>query len=297
MNRLISKLVFVLPLVWFALPASAKAQDAACWYNWGVANDNQGEYAKAIADYNQAIALCPDYSAAYNNRGYDFSELGNQTQAIADYNTALVYDPNSSTAYNNRGFSYYTLGNYDQAIADYNQALAICPTYAAAYSNRGVVWADKGETDKARADYDQALAVDPNIAAAYSNRGVIESSNGQYEQAKADFYRALSVDPNYTTGYENLAFFLATCPDPKYRDGKKAFDNASHAYQMAGDANGFYTANALAAAYAECGDFASARQWQQKTIQLAPAEDKQMETTRLALYVANKPYRSQVTKQ
>jgi len=297
MRRILSRLVYVLPLAFFALPSVANAQDATCWYNWGVQFDKQGQYTQAIANYNQALALCPDYSAAYNNRGYDYSELGNENQAIADYNSAIAFDPNSSTAYNNRGFSYYTLGNYNQAIADYNQAIVLCPTYGAAYSNRGVAYDQEGDKDRALADYNQALAIDPTIAAAYSNRGIIESSHGNFEQAKADFYRAISADANYTTGYENLGFFLATCPDPKYRDGKKAFDMISHAYQLAGGSDAFYIANAFAAAYAECGDFTAARQWQEKTIQLAPAEDKQMETTRLALYETNKPYRSQLSKQ
>ena len=297
MQRLISRLMFVLPLAVFAFPGHANAHDAACWYNWGIQWDNQGQYARAMADYNQAIAICPSYAAAYNNRGYDWSELGNHNQAIADYSSAITINPNNATAYNNRGFSYDQLGNHDQAIADYNQAIALCPRYGSAYSNRGVVYDEEGDLDRALADYNQALAIDPTIAAAYSNRGVIESTRGEFDQAKADFYRSLSADPNYTTGYENLGFFLATCPDPKYRDGKKAFDITSRAIQLANGSDAFYTANALAAVYAECGDFTAARQWQQKTIQLAPAEDKPMETTRLALYETNKPYRSQVSKQ
>jgi tetratricopeptide (TPR) repeat protein len=239
---------------------SVKAQDAACYVNWASQWEARGDYDNAIADYNQAIAICPWDATSYNNRGYD----------------------------------YYKKGNFDQAIIDYTQALALCPNYGAAYSNRGVAWDEKGDHDRAAADFAQALAVDPNVAAAYSNRGVTEASHGQFEQANADFYRSLSIDPNFATGYENLGFFQATCPDPKYRNGKKAFENASRGYQLAPSSDAYYTHNSLAAAYAECGDFAKAQTWQAKVVELAPASDKPMMAARLELFKQGKPYRSVV---
>ena len=258
MQRFIPSLAIILPLVCLAIPSTLSAQDSTCYVNWGVEWDNRGQYDQGIADYNQALAICPTNAVAYNNRGYD----------------------------------WYKKGDFDRAISDYNQVLAICPTFGAAYSNRGVVWDDKGEHDKAIADYNQALAVDPNVAAAYSNRGVMEAGRGEYDQANADYYRALAVDPNFATGYENLGFFQATCPDPRYRNGEKAFQNASHGYQLANGTDSYYTSNSLAAAYAECGDFEKARLWQEKVVALAPPEDKSMETSRLELFKSGKPYRS-----
>lgn len=259
-RRLPIKLTAIAALAWTSLFASkpAQAQDASCYFNWASQYDDQGDYDRAIANYTMAISLCPSDQVAYNNRGYD----------------------------------WWKKGQFDKAIADYNQALALCPNYGAVYSNRGVAWDDKGEHDRAAADFAQAIAVDPNVAAAYNNRGTVEASHQQFAQAKADYYRALSVDPNYGTAYENLAFFQATCPDPAFRDGQKAFANASQAYQLAGG-DSYFACNALAAAYAECGDFAQAATWQQKTIDLAPAGDKAMMTARLEQYKQHKPYRSQ----
>jgi hypothetical protein len=50
--------------------------------------------------------------------------------------------------------------------------------------------------------------------------------------------------------------------------------------------------NALAAAYAECGDFTKACAWQEQVVQLAPAKDKAMQTARLELFEQHIPYRS-----
>jgi tetratricopeptide (TPR) repeat protein len=53
-------------------------------YNKGESGDKQG----AIADYNQAINIKPDYALAYNNRGNAKYDLGDKQGAIADYNQA-----------------------------------------------------------------------------------------------------------------------------------------------------------------------------------------------------------------
>lgn len=38
-------------------------------FNQGVANYNSGDYEQAMADYNKAVELDPDYALAYYNRG------------------------------------------------------------------------------------------------------------------------------------------------------------------------------------------------------------------------------------
>ena len=55
----------------------------------------------------------------------------------------------------------------------------------------------------------------------------------------------------------------ATCPDDKYRDGKKAVENASKAYQL-DDGKHWHCLGTLAAAYAESGDFEKAKEWEAK---------------------------------
>ena len=244
----------------------------------------------SICFLHSGIATAGD-ADCYIDRALWWDSRGNFDQGIANYTRAICICPNSEVAYNNRGYDWYRKGEFDKAIADYNHALAICPKDGAAYSNRGIVWDDRGEEDKALADYEQALAVDPNTASAYNNRGVIETHHGEYGKASADYNRALSVDPNFVAAYENLGFQQATCPDPKYRNGKKAFENASKGYQLDNGADPYSSSNALAAAYAECVDFAKAQSWQEKVVALAPAKDKPMQTSRLELYQQKQPYR------
>jgi tetratricopeptide (TPR) repeat protein len=124
-----------------------------------------------------------DLNAAYFRLGYLYQETNQPQQAIANYDQAIALDPQYAAVYNNRGIAYTDLGDLEQAIADYDQALALDPQYALAYNNRGIAYADLGDLEQAIADYDQAIALDPQYAFAYNNRGFAYRNLGDLEQA------------------------------------------------------------------------------------------------------------------
>ncbi|HEY9702682.1 MAG TPA: tetratricopeptide repeat protein, partial [Allocoleopsis sp.] len=116
-----------------------------------------GDYQGAIADYNSAIELNPNYTIAYNNRGNAYRNLKEYQKAIADYNRAIELNPNYTIAYNNRGNAYRNLKEYQKAIADYNKAIDLNPKDAIAYNNRGNAYRNLKEYQKALSDYNKAI--------------------------------------------------------------------------------------------------------------------------------------------
>jgi serine/threonine protein kinase len=64
---------------------------------------NLGDKQGAIADYNQAIKLKPDYAIAYNNRGLIYQQLNDNEKAINDFRQAakLYQQQNNQTWYKN----------------------------------------------------------------------------------------------------------------------------------------------------------------------------------------------------
>lgn len=74
------------------------------------------------------------------------------------------------------------------------------------------------------------------------------------------------------------------------------------AYQLDGGKH-WNCLGTLAAAYAESGDFAKAKEWQSKTIKMANADksmttkDRQELSSCMELYKQNKPYHEELKKQ
>lgn len=56
----------------------------------------------SIEFYNSAIALKPEYSIAFNNKGISLFNLGKYDEALECFNKAIQLDPNNENAYTNR---------------------------------------------------------------------------------------------------------------------------------------------------------------------------------------------------
>jgi tetratricopeptide (TPR) repeat protein len=65
---------------------------AAGYLNRGKIDQAKGDYDSALAHFNQALLLDPNYAEAYDNRGEAYAGKGEYTRAIADYNEALRLD-------------------------------------------------------------------------------------------------------------------------------------------------------------------------------------------------------------
>jgi tetratricopeptide (TPR) repeat protein len=63
-------------------------KDAVAYYNRASAYQSKGEIDRAIADYDQAIGLKPDYVQAYENRASAFVSKGDYARAVADVTKA-----------------------------------------------------------------------------------------------------------------------------------------------------------------------------------------------------------------
>ena len=79
----------------------------------------------ALASYDQAIALKPDFAEAYSNRGLALLDLKRPAEALASYDKAIALKPDFAMAHNNRGWALATLNRYDEAFVAYDKAFAL----------------------------------------------------------------------------------------------------------------------------------------------------------------------------
>ena len=89
---------------------------------------------EALASYDKALALKPDYAKAFNNRGNALQDLKRLDEALASYDKALALKPDYAEALNNRGNALRELKRFDEALASYDRALAARPDHAHAFS-------------------------------------------------------------------------------------------------------------------------------------------------------------------
>ena len=126
-------------------------------------------------------------------RGSVYGEAGHADQALADFNKAISLDPNYAQAYANRALIYRKTNKLDLALADDNKALAIDASYAPAYLGRGIVYRLQGRNAQALDDFNKVIAIRPDNAEAYYNRGLLYQSQGQQQFAIDDFSTALGL--------------------------------------------------------------------------------------------------------
>jgi tetratricopeptide (TPR) repeat protein len=249
-------------------------------------------YVQAIDYYTKLIGSDPQASY-YSLRGNIWVEKGEYDIAIADFNEAIRLEPSDAIHWANRGRAWAKKEFFEKTILDCNEAIRLDPKHAMAYNYRGHAWEIKRDYDKAIDDYTKSIRLDPKYSLTYTHRGMVWFAKKDYNLALADLSEAIRLDPDDAGNHGRIAWFWATCPAEKYRDGRKATSSATKACELAlwKDASMLGT---LAAAYAEQGNFEKAVEWQEKANNLnTDADDKQKGEDRLQLYKDKKAYREE----
>ena len=158
-------------------------------------------YQDAIAAYDEAIRLQPDFANAYVNRGLAKEKLGQHESAIMDYSSAIEIAPTLAGAYNNRGSAKRRLEQHFSALEDLSTAIQLDSHYIKAYVNRGNVKNSLGHPNAAIEDFDIALQLNPDSAEAYNNRGIAKASLMQLLEAIEDFDTAIQHNPELANAY------------------------------------------------------------------------------------------------
>jgi tetratricopeptide (TPR) repeat protein len=265
--------------------------EATLYFRRGIARERNGDPAGALLDYNEAVRRDPAVPAVWSNRAAAWLAAREYDKAVQDYTEAIRLNPRDATAHFNRGTVWAELKEYDKAVGDFDAALGLNPRYPAALQNRAVCRHSRKEYDTALRDLDEALRLDPRYALACRTRGFVWRAKGEYARAVEDFDAALRLDPGDAAAANAKAWLLATCPDAKFRNGRRAVDLARQASDSTGGKNAEYL-DTLAAAHAEAGEFAEAVRLQRRVLDDAgDMKDHGEARKRLTLYEAGTPYR------
>jgi protein O-mannosyl-transferase len=253
-----------------------------------------GRLEEAEARCREAAQLDPRSAEPHSNLGALLARQGKWEEAVAAFRRALVLDPGMSEARCGLGGALAKQGYYDEAVGELSGLLKVQPTNAAVRLQLAGVLVTQGKTDQAVAEYSELLRAKPTDPTAHYRLAQALMAQQDTAKAMAHYRAALEAHPNLADALNNLAWILATHPNPQLRDGREALALAERACRLTSHKQALMVGT-LGAAYAEVGRFPEAAAAAEKAIALAEkandTEVADMNRKLVALYRSGQPYR------
>jgi len=174
-------------------------------YNLGNVLRDLGRLEEAVKSYQNAITIEPLYHAAQFNLGVTLQELGHLNDAAEQYEQAIKINPDNLEARINLGYVYQTLGQLDEAIDQYVTILAIDSENVEVLNNLGIIYRELGQTDEAISYYKKVINVDSSFAGGYYNLGLSYQDLGQVQDSIEQYEKAISIS-DHAWSYHNLSY-------------------------------------------------------------------------------------------
>jgi tetratricopeptide (TPR) repeat protein len=159
---------------------------------------------EAVACFEQALRLRPDFAAAHNNLGNVLSDRGDAAGAADHYRQALRLQPGNVGMAFNLGNALQRQADLAGAAACFRRCLQLQPGMAAAHFCLGTVQEAQGQRDEAAGHYREALRLKPDYAEAHNNLGNVLLAQGRADEAVAHYREAVRLRPAFAEAHYNL---------------------------------------------------------------------------------------------
>ena len=179
------------PVAAAAAPAAAKADPAVAAYNEGAQLANSGDYAGAIAKFEEAVTAKPDLTAAWLALAKTALREKKYPRAIEAANKALEVDDSDTDMWTVLVASYQATGDKAKAA----EAQKKLPANASTLFNEAARLINANKDAEAEPLLKQAIAVDANMAQAHYELGMVYARSGKTAEAKASLQKYLELSP------------------------------------------------------------------------------------------------------
>ncbi len=246
----------------------------------------------ALSDLNQALRLNPQDVIALMLRSRVHLAEDDLEAAKTDVDTALLLSPGLIQGILIRSVIAAEEGRMTDAIADIQLLLQDDPENVAWQMQLAGYYIRDDRPSRAIEIFTRILANDEEDTSARRARADTLLSVGKHSEAIDDYEILVKQAPEDDGVLNNFAWVLATSPKDELRDGKRALEMATKANDLT-DSKKAHILSTLASAYAEIGDFESARKWAEKAVAAGTDDEETNEQLRneLESYKQNKPWR------
>lgn len=173
---------------------------------------------EAIAQYEAALQSDPGNADAHYNLGNVLARVPDRARdALAEWQTAIRLNPGMAEAHYNLATEYIQLGQFADAIPEFEAAIRIKPDYVDAHNNLAGVYSQlPGRLADAVSQYQAALRIRPDSAATHTNLGsVLTRIPGKLPEAIAQFQEAIRLSPDSGEAHYRLGMALLEIGRPQ----------------------------------------------------------------------------------
>ena len=149
---------------------------------------------------------------------------GDFARAIALYQQALDQDPASAEVWHLKGMAEHQSGQLDAALASVARAIQAGGAQPSYLLLEGGVLQDRGDLAGAEERFSRAVVAAPKWAPALVELGSVRMDLGRTEQALESFRAAIDADPKSVRGWNNLGVALQALD--RLDEAQRAFDHA-----------------------------------------------------------------------
>lgn len=183
-------------------------RDAKLENNLGNALRAQGRHMEAIAHYQRALQMEPEFAEAHNNLGNSLKDTGRIEESLEQYDKAISLRPKYEEAKYNKANALQALGELQAAEMLYNKILADNPRMGHARNNLAKMLLEAGKPLEAYNHLLVAVELMPNSAEVLNNLGNSLRDLRRFEDASTHYRKAIAINPSFTSSKINLGSIL-----------------------------------------------------------------------------------------
>lgn len=217
-----------------------------------------GRLEEAIAGYRRVVAFVPPPPGAQARLAHLLLERGRPQEALAPLMAAQREQPESVELLAKLGEVQLAAGRTDEGIASLREALRRAPALPGARAQLGVALLLRGHPEEAQPLLEVATGESPDTPTIWFALAQASGATGRSARAAAAYRSALRLRDPWPEAQNNLAWLLATDPDPAVRAPDEAILLAERAVAATERQNASFL-DTLAVAYAAGGRLEAAR--------------------------------------
>jgi tetratricopeptide (TPR) repeat protein len=186
----------------------------------GVSYYKQGQYSKAVIEFEQIVKDSTDYEPGFRVLGDSYLKLKEYRKAANAFRKAIELKGDSFVSYLGAGIAHFNLGEHGEAVAVLSRGEAHAKLTREQYQllqTRGTAYFNLGDFTKAISDLEKANSIQRGESRNLEQLGIAYFQIGDYPKAKTYLEQSLALNPDASEAKRFL-------PKVDYQNGLKALE-------------------------------------------------------------------------